>query len=146
VLVLAFAGFHAVALLVDRFVGFTPLEVLVPFVSDFRPLGVGLGILTLYLFLVIYLSFSVRRQIGFRIWRSLHYGGFVTFTLATYHSILAGTDSNSIWLLGVYGACGALVLALAVYRFIAGEGIDERQLRALETQERSTPPSEAPAP
>jgi predicted ferric reductase len=129
-------------LLVDQFVGFTPLEVFVPFTSDYRRFGVGLGILTLYLFAGIYVSFSIRRQIGFRVWRLLHYSGFVTFTLATYHSILTGTDSGSTWLLALYGVCCALVLVLAVYRFVAGEGIDERQLRALETAQRSGTASE----
>jgi hypothetical protein len=41
---LAFAIFHGAILLGDRYMGYTPLQLLLPFASlDYRPLAVGLG-------------------------------------------------------------------------------------------------------
>ena len=67
---LGFALFHALVLLGDRYVGYTPPQLLVPFASlPYRPLAVGLGQIALYLGLLVGLSFYVRQHIGFRAWR-----------------------------------------------------------------------------
>ena len=41
---------------------------------------------------VIYVSFSLRRRIGVRNWRRLHYLTFAVFGAATVHGLAAGTD------------------------------------------------------
>ena len=40
-------------------------------------------------------SFYVRRQIGQRAWRTLHYVTFLAFLGATAHGVMAGTDSGT---------------------------------------------------
>ncbi|MFN8423771.1 MAG: hypothetical protein U0470_10465 [Anaerolineae bacterium] len=58
---LAFAVFHALILLGDRYIDYTLATVLVPFASrDYRPIGVGLGQLAFYPLAVVGLSFYVR--------------------------------------------------------------------------------------
>jgi predicted ferric reductase len=115
-LVLAFGGFHALALLLDNYIGFSPAQILVPLTSTYRPVAVALGILTLYAAGALYGSFWLRRLVGYRTWRVLHYGSFVAFTLATLHGILSGADSGMAWMIAVYAVAVATVLALLVYR------------------------------
>jgi len=117
-LVLGFGSFHAAALLFDSFVGFSPREVLIPFTSDYRPLAVGFGGLTLYLSAVIYASFWARRAIGTRAWRVLHYGSFLAFGLATYHGLFAGSDTSADWMLMIYFGAMAFVGGLLMYRIL----------------------------
>jgi len=50
---LVFIVVHGVALLLDPFIGFSPLEILVPGLSHYRPLYVALGIVGAYLAIAI---------------------------------------------------------------------------------------------
>ena len=61
-------------------------------------------------------SFYVRRHIGQRAWRTLHYLTFLAFVGATVHGIAAGTDSGAGWAQGLYLGSGALVVFLLTYR------------------------------
>ena len=56
--------------------------------------------------LVIYASFSLRRRIGVRNWRRLHYLTFGVFGAATVHGLAAGTDR---WALPLYAGSVAAV-------------------------------------
>jgi predicted ferric reductase len=143
-LVLAFGSLHAAALLFDRYVGFSPREVLLPFASDYRPLAVGFGGLTLYLSAAVYGSFWVRRLIGMGTWRLLHYSSFLAFVLATYHGLFAGSDAGSTWLLGVYFGSMALVGGLLMYRVLIMS--DERPSPVLEQLQAPVGAGQATAP
>lgn len=117
-LVLAFGGFHALALLVDSYVGFSPTQVLIPFTSAYRPVSVALGILGLYASMVIYASFWARRLIGYRAWRYLHYGSFLSFIAITLHGILSGADAGTTWMLAIYGLSVGAVATLTFTRLM----------------------------
>lgn len=118
---LALVATHALALLADRHVRFDLLAVLVPFAAPYRPLAVGLGAIAAYAALVVHASFGLRREIGQRAWRALHYLSFAVFVLATAHGLLAGSDTEKPWLRATYASSTAVVLALVVYR-VAGLG------------------------
>ena len=93
---LTFALFHTLILLGDRYVGYTMAGLLVPFASvGYRSFWVGLGQIAFYLMLVVWLSFYVRRRIGHRWWRRVHYLSFLLFLLALAHGMSSGPDSAS---------------------------------------------------
>jgi DMSO/TMAO reductase YedYZ heme-binding membrane subunit len=133
---LTLTAVHAGALLGDRFVGFDILDVLVPFVSEYRPLSVGLGLLVAYLAVVIHRSFAWRKRLGAKLWRSLHYGSFAAYAAALLHGVFAGTDARG--LSGVYLASGALVGALLLYRVAIAT---QRPKARILAQRRRTYPS-----
>jgi predicted ferric reductase len=117
---LAFALFHGLILLGDRYLEFTPLAVLLPFGSRaYRPLGVGLGPVAFYVALVVGLSFYGRQRIGRRAWRLLHFASFASFALALAHGVTSGTDTGSGWAQAIYWLAGGSVLFLTNYRLIA---------------------------
>ncbi|HEU0029952.1 MAG TPA: hypothetical protein VFQ53_04910 [Kofleriaceae bacterium] len=107
---------HAVVLLADRYVRFDLLDVAVPFVSSYRPVAVGLGVVAAYLAVVVHASFAFRRQLGTPRWRKLHALSFVAFAGATLHAVLAGSDAWSPWALALVGAPLAIVVVLLVRR------------------------------
>jgi hypothetical protein len=113
---LVFIVIHGVALLLDPFIGFTPLEILVPGLSHYRPLYVGLGIVGGYLALSIWASEYLRSRIGYRWWRRFHVLAFLAWALATLHGIGNGTDTRSPWAIAVYGISAALVVGLLALR------------------------------
>ena len=78
------------------------------------PFATALGVLAAELMVLIYLSFSVRRRIGAKAWRALHWLTYLVFALGTVHGLAAGSDSGRTWALALYGAAvGAVVGALA---------------------------------
>ena len=120
---LGLSGVHAALLMLDSTVPFALGEVVVPFAAPYRPLWVGVGQVGLYLLGIVYASFYVRRRIGQRSWRALHYLTFLAFAGATAHGILAGTDTGTAWAWWSYVAASIAVIFLTVYRItLALEG------------------------
>jgi len=110
---MALALAHALLLLGDRFIGFSPQAIFLPFVGQrYRPLPVALGQVALYVAAVASLTFYARRWLGARAWRRLHYGTYVAFVLGAAHAFWTGSDAATapaLWFLGL--------TALAVYSF-----------------------------
>ena len=116
---LAFALFHALVLLGDKYIGYSLAQVLMPFAStSYKPLEVGLGQLGLYMLAVVGLSFYVRALIGRKLWRSIHFLSFALFVLALLHGIGSGTDSATLFATVFYWATGGSVLFATVYRLL----------------------------
>ena len=115
---LALMAVHVLALTADRIVRLDLLDALVPFLSSYRPLAVGLGVLAAYGAITVQLSFSFRRHIGVKTWRKLHALSFLVFAGAIAHGVLAGTDSGSPAVQIMYGIAAVLVLGLSWERIL----------------------------
>ena len=128
---LAFALFHALILMGDKYINYTLAQVLVPFNSTgYEPVWVGLGQIGFYLLAIVGLSFYVRKRLGNRSWRLIHYLSFLTFALALLHGIFAGTDSPVLAIQIFYWATGAALLFLLIYRILVTKFAAKKQARA----------------
>jgi sulfoxide reductase heme-binding subunit YedZ len=116
---LALIAGHAGVLLLDRFVAFDVVDLLVPFASRHQPLAVGLGVLAGYLVLVVHASFALRRRLGTVTWRRLHALSFVGYAAAAGHAILAGTDAFRPWAIALTAPAALLVAVLGARRVTA---------------------------
>jgi predicted ferric reductase len=113
---LGLAAVHGMLLALDRSVPFSLAEIVVPFASPYRPLWVGVGQVGLYITGIVVASFYVRRRIGQRAWRALHYLTFLAFIGSTAHGLMTGTDSGSAWAWGIYVGSMVTVVFLLAYR------------------------------
>jgi predicted ferric reductase len=105
---------HAVALVLDSTVKVSLAALFVPGLVSYRPAAVAAGVLAGWLFLAVTVSFRLRKRIGVRMWRRLHWLTYGLFALATVHGISAGTDTPRPWATGLYlGALGAVASATA---------------------------------
>jgi len=84
---LSMLGLHAGALLFDPTLHFGLPALLVPFAA---------GVVTGWLMLAIASSFRLRKWIGQKGWRRLHYATFAAFVLALGHALSAGTDLRGV--------------------------------------------------
>ncbi len=117
---MAFAAFHGVFLLGDKYMHYSVLQILLPFSTDgYRALWVGLGQVAFYVSLIVAFSFYVRQHIGPRTWRVLHYGSFAVYLFTLVHGLMSGTDVGSPAVVAMYAATGILIYALLVYRILA---------------------------
>jgi len=112
------ATLHGALLVFDQSFDFTPRSIIVPFASPYSPVTVGIGQLTFYASAVVTASFYVRRHIGQRAWRVLHYVTFLAFIGATLHGIASGSDTGSGWAFWVYLVPATLSIFLLTYRIV----------------------------
>jgi sulfoxide reductase heme-binding subunit YedZ len=111
---LGMIALHGVALVLDSTVKISPTALLVPGLSPYRPVWTAFGVVSAELMVLVYVSFALRRRIGGRNWRRLHWLTYAIFGLATVHGLMAGTDSTHRWALWLYvGAIGAVATATA---------------------------------
>ncbi|MBN6186854.1 ferric reductase-like transmembrane domain-containing protein [Aneurinibacillus sp. BA2021] len=113
---LLFACVHGWLLLYDQYVGYTVLEIAVPFVSDHETVKEAVGILSFYLFFLLVVSSDLRGKIGQKTWRIIHYASFLAYVLALSHSIVMGTDTAVPWVQGMYLGTACIIGALLVLR------------------------------
>jgi DMSO/TMAO reductase YedYZ heme-binding membrane subunit len=116
---LVFTGIHVVAILLDSYVHFGLVEVLVPLTGTWHPVAVAWGIVGFYLLVAIEVTSLVRSRLPQRLWRSVHFASFPLFVVTAIHGLSAGTDRHSpLMLLGTI-AISAMVAALTILRAIS---------------------------
>lgn len=118
-LALALVLGHVALLLADGYIQFDALDLLLPFGAPYRPFAVAIGVVAAYVALVVHVSFALRKRIGPKLWRRLHYLSFVALAGAGAHAVLAGTDAASPWLIALYGVVVAILVALIGHRIAA---------------------------
>ncbi len=122
-----FAVIHALLLTLDRTVPFSLAQVVIPGLSPHAPVWVALGQVALYLMVVVLGSFYVRRRVGQKAWRRLHYLTFLVFVGSTAHGIGAGTDSDTPWAWWLYVGSSMAVMFLLTYRIGLARAGSERR-------------------
>jgi DMSO/TMAO reductase YedYZ heme-binding membrane subunit len=115
-LALVFVAVHVVAILADDFVQFSLADVIVPILSTWHPLPVGLGIVAMYLLVAVEITSLVRARLTPKVWRAVHMASYVVLALSTIHLLSAGTDAKDLLpvtsavLIGVATVFGAAML------------------------------------
>lgn len=112
---------HAATPVLDTYVNhyaqISWLDTFVPFASPYKPLALGLGTLASDLVVVVVLSSIARRRFGHRAWFSLHLLSYAAWGLGLVHGFLIGSDSRTVWGLGVSVAAVVVVAGSLLARF-----------------------------
>jgi predicted ferric reductase len=124
-----FAGFHALILLGDQYSQYRLVQLLMPFGSvQYRPTWVGLGQLGFYAWFIIAITFYIRRAIGKKTWRVIHYASFVCYLAVLVHGLTSGTDTNMIWAQDFYWITGGGLIFVLVYRILTSRKMARPQV------------------
>ncbi len=116
---MAIGLFHALVLTGDQYIAYTIPQVLIPFAgTNYRPTWVGIGQLAFYVWAIVNFSFYIRKRIGKKAWRLIHFASFVSYLGVLIHGLYAGTDVTTEWAQGLYWFSGAVLLFLFVYRIL----------------------------
>lgn len=105
---------HVVAVITDSFVNISVSVLVWPFGAGYRPFAIVVGVLAFYSLVLAALVGAARgrlaRSEGFtKRWRSIHVAASVGWLLAVGHSLLAGTDRSTPWMLAITLTCLAAV-------------------------------------
>lgn len=118
---------HMLSIAIDPAVEFGLVELVVPFASGWREPWTGLGILAAQLWIITGASAAVRRVLGYRAWKAIHWLSLPAFVLGLLHGLMAGTDGGSPWAFVLYVVTGGWVVFLSVYRLLRHRVRDERR-------------------
>lgn len=116
---LVLLGIHMALLLIDEFVPFDALDLVIPLRGEYRPGGVGLGIVAMYMVVVVVVTSWVKSSISVRWWRAIHLLAVPAFTLALAHGVFSGTDTERWWMWAMYVSTGLIVVFLALVRSLS---------------------------
>jgi hypothetical protein len=119
-LALAVLALHIVTSVVDSFAPLGLKDAVIPFASPYRPLWLGFGALAFDLLLAVALTSVVRRSLGYRAWRAVHWGAYASWPLAVLHGLGTGSDASQTWMLALTVLCLAVVLAAVAWRITLG--------------------------
>ncbi|WP_406835194.1 hypothetical protein ACICHK_01585 [Streptomyces sp. AHU1] len=95
----------------------------VPFGASYRPLWLGLGTGGLDLLLAVAVTSALRRHLGARRWKAVHWLAYAAWPLALFHGVGTGTDTRLPLQLWLYAGCLGAVVAGVWWRLMkAGPG------------------------
>jgi methionine sulfoxide reductase heme-binding subunit len=116
---IAFIVIHIVVLMFDQYLPYTLAQILIPFTSPYRSVPVGIGVIALYLTVLVSITFYIRRWIGQKTFRTIHYLSLIAFVGSAVHGLLSGTDSPLWTVQALYVVTSLSVVFLTVYRIAA---------------------------
>jgi sulfoxide reductase heme-binding subunit YedZ len=120
---LALIGIHIVTTVADGFVPIGYLDAFVPFLTPYRPLWIGLGALAFDMLLAVAITSGLRRRIGTRTWRGVHYLAYVCWPIAVLHGLGSGTDTRLPTMVLIEVVCIASVVGAVAWRIVAARGM-----------------------
>jgi sulfoxide reductase heme-binding subunit YedZ len=127
---LLFIALHVVTTVADGFAPIGLKDAVVPFLSPYRPLWLGLGAVAFDLLIALTLTSLLRARIGQRLWRALHWSAYASWPVALMHALGTGTDARLGWMQLLGAASTAAVVAAILYRAAGGGVWDGRRVAA----------------
>ena len=124
---------HIGAVVLDDFVDIRWYVPLVPFVSAYRPVWVGLGTVAFDLVLVVIATSLLRVRLGVRTWRAVHWLTYAAWPVAVLHYLTTGTDAGA--------PCGVALAVLAIGAVLVAVGIRIRTAAGLARVPATVPPA-----
>ncbi len=120
---IAFVVLHVVTTLLDGYAPIGLKDAVIPFVSPYRPIWLGLGAVSFDLLLALVVTSLLRARIDPRLWRSLHWLAYAAWPVALLHSLGTGSDARQGWMTALGIACLAAAALAALARIAFGGGL-----------------------
>lgn len=117
-LAIGFIILHIVVLMFDHYLPYSLAQILVPFISPYRPVWVGVGIIAFYLTILVSITFYMKSRVSPQMFRKIHYFSYLAFFSSALHGFTAGTDSPLITTQLMYIVTTLVVVFLTVFHVL----------------------------
>jgi sulfoxide reductase heme-binding subunit YedZ len=107
---------HGLALLGDRYLHPSLLDISVPLAGSYKTGWTSIGIIAGWATIALGLSYYVRGRIGVQRWRTLHRFTALAWLLGLVHALGEGTDAGRAWFLVLLGIVAVPALVLLAWR------------------------------
>jgi len=118
-LVLIFLALHVGTTVIDTYTSISLTAAFIPFTSSYKTVWLSLGAVASDLLLALVATSLLRKRIGHRPWRLVHWLAYACWPVAMVHGLGIGTDRNATWVFVLTLACAVAVLAVATWRVVA---------------------------
>jgi len=115
-LAVAFIVVHVVTTVLDAYAPISLVDAVVPFVSRYRPIWLGLGAVAFDIILALIITSLVRVRLGLKTWRFIHWFAYACFPIAVVHALGTGSDARQQWMLNLVIGCTAVIVIVALAR------------------------------
>jgi sulfoxide reductase heme-binding subunit YedZ len=119
-LVVVVVALHIATSVLDSFAPIRLVDVVVPFVSAYRPVWVGLGALAFDLLVALTVTSLLRARLGYGAWRAVHWLAYACWPVALVHGLGTGSDIQGAWMLAISLGCVAAVVVAVITRLAGG--------------------------
>ena len=111
------------------------VDVIVPFTNPYDPIGIGVGVIAMELFVACTLSVLIQKRLGYTRWRALHAFNYVAYMFLVGHVLLSGSDMAA----GIrWGAVlGSFVVTVLLWMTTTQTFLNWRQERATRRNDRA---------
>jgi predicted ferric reductase len=126
-----FLAVHVASSIIDPYAGIGWLDAFVPFVSVYHPFWLGVGAIASDLFIAVILTSILRARIGLRMWRAVHWAGYLCWPVGLVHGIeIGGKDTWLSWVMSINVTCVLVVVLAVVWRLRLSSHPDTEVRRA----------------
>jgi sulfoxide reductase heme-binding subunit YedZ len=134
---IGFVILHVSVLMVDQYLPFSLAQILIPFISPYRPVWVGLGVIGAYLSLLVTITFYLRKKIGQKRFKSIHTLSMFGYLGVVLHAFFAGSDSSLRGVQFIYIGTFMVIVFLTSYWLINARQLKkEKDVRALPSAQK----------
>jgi sulfoxide reductase heme-binding subunit YedZ len=117
-LAIGFLALHILTAIAAPFAGIRLAAAVVPFVSARDPFWLGLGAVATDLMIALIVTSLLRRHLGRRAWRAVHWLAYACWPAALAHSLGTGTGMRQGRLLDLAAACLLAAAGAVAWRLI----------------------------
>jgi methionine sulfoxide reductase heme-binding subunit len=121
-----FLAIHIVTAVSDKYVSIPVSAAVIPGMSGYDPLWVGIGAVSLDVMVALVVTSLLRDRLGRRTWRVIHWVAYLAWPTALVHAIGAGSgngvDTGHGWSTAIYVFAGFVVAAAIATRLALRAG------------------------
>jgi ferric reductase like protein len=111
---------HIATVVIDAFAPIGWKDAVIPFLSPYRTVWLGIGAVAFDLLAVILVTSLVRHRIGHRTWRVVHWFAYLCWPLVVVHGLATGSDTKVGFVLVLTMLCVAAVTVALWWRLAVG--------------------------
>ena len=113
---------HVATAILDPQVSIGALAAVLPFTAHYETAAIGMGTLAVDLGGAVLVTSLLRRRLGLRAWRAVHYLAYLAWPAAYVHAIRAASyDQRLWWVVVTEWACLSIVAAAVIVRLLSRE-------------------------
>jgi predicted ferric reductase len=116
---LVFLALHVGTTVADSYTSIGPQDAIVPFISAYHTWWLGLGAVASDLLIALVLTSVLRRRLGHRAWRAVHWCGYLCWPVALAHGLGIGTDRGRSWVFDLTITCISAVAVAGTVRILS---------------------------
>jgi predicted ferric reductase len=111
---------HVIALVLDKTARIEPINVVVPFLTDYGQVPIGLGTIAFDIVMIVTVTSWLRSRMNNTVWMWIHRTSYIGFVAIFFHAALSGTDFDAPLVSALAWSTAAGLAILGVSRIVWG--------------------------